>query len=624
MSRHPYGSNLYPNGDHAPNNAAAYNTSYRDGGSLRMEGEHRAGGYGGFHADNNEHPNPLTNGRGLQGPSDNHHRFANNGYGHPPHRAGDRSQADRPLESRAIERGGTQNNSSLYGTGPGGRQIQGTRSAKLKEILKSWDAKLFAKLQAVPEQLDARIADKQFLTAVELLQDALRMIRRSEMESIGALADLRVYFSNQETSLTDILVEELHDHLYLKSPQCQDRWKSYYSASQDSPEQPKSALGAYQLNDAVPAERQKDSFCYIHMLLEALDRLGCLDVAVDRIEQRLPVELFTIVERTNQEVDLHHPMHLRDGGRLESILDVHVRDDKERSAVLEDLLWTLYSKFEAIAEGHRVVHDVVVGIARRNGVRHPDRLGGSFKELWKLYQSELRSLLHDYIATDENNPTRFGRSQPVESNPLQSNRRDRAKVLASESRECFTILMAPQKIFQMVEVDQKSGDLTAEQEELDRILQNSVPGLATKPQRRSGIQRAKDRVSKGGPATHKLLVESSVFNIGILLPPSLTFLQRLKDIVPPNSDIAISTLTTFLDDFLVNVFLPQLEESVTELCAQSHIGRDAFQEDPQWRQWAPRPILKVLLTEELKRTAKLNHTEHSFILDLDQDLLQIA
>lgn len=153
--------------------------------------------------------------------------------------------------------------------------------------------------------------------------------------------------------------------------------------------------------------------------------------------------------------------------------------------------------------------------------------------------------------------------------------------------------MVLQRIFQMLEVDQKAGSLTAEQEELEKILQNSVPGLATKSQRRSGVQRTKNRVSKGGPATHKLLVESSVFNIGMLLPPSLTFLQRLKDIVPPGSDIAISTLTTFLDDFLVNVFLPQLEESVTELCAQSYMDRDAFQEDPQWRQRAPRPILKV-------------------------------
>jgi exocyst complex component 4 len=82
-------------------------------------------------------------------------------------------------------------------------------------------------LQLVPDKLEARISEKRFLTAVDILQDALRMIRRSEMESIGALNDLRIYLSNQELSLTDILIEELHNHLYLKSPYCEDRWKAY-------------------------------------------------------------------------------------------------------------------------------------------------------------------------------------------------------------------------------------------------------------------------------------------------------------------------------------------------------------------------------------------------------------
>lgn len=83
------------------------------------------------------------------------------------------------------------------------------------------------KLQLVPERLEAHISEKRFLTAVEILQDALRMIRRTEMENIGALSDLRTYLSNQEVSLTDILIEELHSHLYLKSPYCEDRWKDY-------------------------------------------------------------------------------------------------------------------------------------------------------------------------------------------------------------------------------------------------------------------------------------------------------------------------------------------------------------------------------------------------------------
>ena len=101
-------------------------------------------------------------------------------------------------------------------------------------------------------------------------------------------------------------------------------------------------------------------------------------------------------------------------------------------------------------------------------------------------------------------------------------------------------------------------------------------------------------VTTDGPvASHKLLVDPNVFNISSLLPPSLSFLQRLRDIVPHDSDIAMSTLTSFLDEFLVNVFQPQLEETVTESCTQSFAQLDAFQEDSQWSQHATRPIFKA-------------------------------
>ena len=51
----------------------------------------------------------------------------------------------------------------------------------------------------MPEQLDARLSDKHFLSAVDILQDALRLIRSSNLESIGGLADLKTYLNNQET-----------------------------------------------------------------------------------------------------------------------------------------------------------------------------------------------------------------------------------------------------------------------------------------------------------------------------------------------------------------------------------------------------------------------------------------
>ena len=141
-------------------------------------------------------------------------------------------------------------------------------------------------------------------------------------------------------------------------------------------------------------------------------------------------------------------------------------------------------------------------------------------------------------------------------------------------------------------MDKNSSQLAAEQEELDKILQASVPGLVNKSmdQLRS---RKGDMIMYDSPsAGHKLLVEPSVFNISVLLPPSVSFLQRLKDIVPPDSDIAVSTLTSFLDDFLVNVFNPQLEETVTDMCAQSFMDTDAFQQDPHWADKSRVPIFQ--------------------------------
>ena len=118
----------------------------------------------------------------------------------------------------------------------------------------------------------------------------------------------------------------------------------------------------------------------------------------------------------------------------------------------------------------------------------------------------------------------------------------------------------------------------------------------SKSQRRSGITQGDRSVTYDSPVVgHKLLVDPSVFNISTLLPPSLSFLRRLKDIVPPDSDIAISTLTSFLDDFLVNVFNPQLDETVTDLCNQTFMDLDAYQQDPHWTDHATRPIFKVRL-----------------------------
>jgi hypothetical protein len=149
-------------------------------------------------------------------------------------------------------------------------------------------------------------------------------------------------------------------------------------------------LNITQLEDDASRNPEIDSFQYMYTVIESLNKLGRLDVAVDRLEQRLPIELFNIVGKTNQEIDQRHPGHsgeIVETGNGMPALDYD--GNSGRSHVLREFLTTLYSKFTAIAEGHRAVHDIVAGIVAREGLRHSEHLMGGFKEMWKLYQSEV-------------------------------------------------------------------------------------------------------------------------------------------------------------------------------------------------------------------------------------------
>ncbi|KLU90029.1 exocyst complex component sec8 [Magnaporthiopsis poae ATCC 64411] len=461
-------------------------------------------------------------------------------------------------------------------------------------------------LRQVPDQLEARISEKRFLTAVEVLQTALRKLTKPELDGIGALVDLRSYLANQETALMDILVEELHEHLYLKSPYCQERWQNL-AKSQGSLSEAFAGdinlapflgvLDTMDLDRAVQEDPgrnpEADTFYYISLVIESLNKLGRLEAAVDTLKQRLPVELFSIVNETINEVDQKHPSSLRGGSTGPQGLHVYgSRETQLRADVIYDLLWTLYGKFEAIAEGHRVLHEYIKSLIRREGAGNNIALLGSFKELWNLYQNEIRSLLHSYVTTDAD-VYHFNSPKPGASSNGASKMR--------------------QDLFKFSDSDVKSAEMTIEYEELDGIIRAAVPGLTSgtrkpgdkKQQQQQGQGVGRGDVGKRGNGiggfegnsrqsgdVHKSLVEPSVFNMSLLLPPTLVFLQRLKGIVPPGSDLATSTLTSFLDNFLVNVFQPQLDETLGKLSDTVFGESDSFQQDPDWSLMARRPVFK--------------------------------
>lgn len=133
-----------------------------------------------------------------------------------------------------------------------------------------------------------------------------------------------------------------------------------------------------------------DSLNYIRLTLEALNQLGHLSNAIATVNQRLPVELNRLVDKTNREVDVRHPSALVSrkgyGGKSN---DFGLAENDVRVAVVHDLLFTLYSKFEAVMEGHRIIYDSLNGIAQREDIQNPLPWNSGFVEVWQLIQSEV-------------------------------------------------------------------------------------------------------------------------------------------------------------------------------------------------------------------------------------------
>ena len=110
------------------------------------------------------------------------------------------------------------------------------------------------RLRLVPDVLESLISEKRLLQAAVLLVRSLKTIKKQDMLDIGAVADLRAYLIGQESvraicfvdadmpsitnhyvqALRDILIDELHNHLYLKSFWCENRWVAYVVGQQSS------------------------------------------------------------------------------------------------------------------------------------------------------------------------------------------------------------------------------------------------------------------------------------------------------------------------------------------------------------------------------------------------------
>ncbi|KAI0785469.1 Sec8 exocyst complex component-specific domain-containing protein [Irpex lacteus] len=573
-----------------------------------------------------------------------------------------------------------------------------TRTQTLEEMLRILDQIEY--LRSVPDVLESLISEKRLLQAAVLLVRSLKLINKQDMLDIGALSDLRSDLTSQETIIRDILVDELHSHLYLRSLWCDARWAAYVPGQQTfptleieeeglpktempmSPDSPSPLLRRAKLlsrylddlqtrpneaplevedqnyrhsasistlqsststslglaalasrgsltnlaggsmigNAGASSNRdpESDSFTYIETLLESLAVLGKLGHALDVVSQKLPQEIYSLVETTLDEVSERAEYGRRTsvivtsgstmgrdsvyfladssngipsmvgssvaastsmadrGGLLPATLlrlsALEMSTKRTDQEVLRDLFWTLYSKLDAVAQGLRVVYEVSNRIGSRRDFKDSSgtKPGSLFPlaEIWDPVQAEIRTLLNDYI-TDEEQGVSSGRNPISSINEVLRNGRyfrDKTK-----------------PVFRFADTDLKLSTkvLKAQEDELIRVLKDTVPGLV-QGSTESAVQQTLSAVGSDdrllGPGQHhRLLIHPDAFHVSVLFQPTLAFMDRLSEILPSGHESS------------------RASNKVSDIFHHAVTSPDAFQPDLTSKQLSPQPLIKVVV-----------------------------
>ncbi|KAI9476110.1 MAG: Sec8 exocyst complex component-specific domain-containing protein [Benjaminiella poitrasii] len=506
------------------------------------------------------------------------------------------------------------------------------KSQQYKEMLSILE--IIEELRTTPEKIDMLMESKHVLSASKLLSNSLKQAMNKDMMQIGALDDIRRTLKSQKNALYDLLIEELHNHLYLKNSYCENRRIVYSPQQQDLPEISIKPREFKELKPSNVSKEQKedseifsmendilvedldknpetDSYYYMEIIMESLSVLGDIPAALQTIQERLSVEIHALIDRTISEVEQRHinqwvQTYKKDKNSDEN--DIYCLDkanSEAKNEILKDLLWTLYSNLESVLRGHRFVETCTRRIKKRllsersNNAEEASSASSiniyHFHEIWRPVQTEIRSLLQDYLTSSDQNIVSVNESSTVKN---FSGKREKPKQL-------FTFAETSED----VELNEAYDKL---KQKLFLSYRKQVPGFnsskSSNTTHHSTIvdKYANDMSSK----EHKVLVTPDAYNVSVLLKPTMAFLQRLREVFPNYDDQNEEGFGSFLDDFAVNVFLPQIEEKVMQLIHHATVGLDAFQDARDYKNYSRYPIAKsaVALISVIQSLCRTMHS----------------
>ncbi|KAI0216777.1 exocyst subunit [Massospora cicadina] len=552
-----------------------------------------------------------------------------------------------------------------------------SKAKQYKEMLHILD--LLDEIKVVPDRLESLFRDKYYLTGIRLLISTLKQLDTPALAPIKATTEIRRTLTKVKNTLHEALIEEIHNHVYLKvhldeefdnlsgfssMDKFQEMVAKYLSNDFDDQHLPVTLVRSptaspgeqlkwVELEEDLTADPEVDTLNFLRIVVISLRLIGKLPEALAMIKARAPVELYQLVDKTINEVDAlrekSDPLQLKPGLKADAAvgeggpptlqpLGPHSQE------TLDSLVGRLYQKFILVLGHHHFIGLLVQTLHQSSrgaaspfpeeafAVPNPTNLNRrvswlkltkesqapsyTVKEVWAAIQSEIRSILFDYI-TDPQLQT-MGVTDTVTSiNDSMRGKdvRDLRKPiykfhgddLATRRPLCGASELSEK--FQAYEQVRARVSGSAGSDAAKRLFTphgSHLPILeGGSPARRppaSGsaltINLASIAVDKYSLASnlsteHRLLTAPDIYNIAVLFPHTLNFLKRAQ-LFLNDRDLEPLGTESFLHDFFTSSFLPQMELKAQQHLKLATAGPQAFQISTQLVSGHGRPLLNCV------------------------------
>ncbi|KAJ2354236.1 exocyst subunit, partial [Coemansia sp. RSA 2618] len=443
----------------------------------------------------------------------------------------------------------------------------------------------------VREEVAAYAKEKRFLTAAGKLVEDMQFVFDAQLTPIEALSGLRQQLEAEKAELLQRIIDELHSHVYLKSPYCERRM----GTEADEGSRP----GRQRIRRARKARRtqesgggddegspEADSFAYVEMLLESLATLESTGMALQEIKGAISRELSRLIDGVVAEVEERNRALLGRAGAQ--------ADDE----VLHDFARILFARLEAVLEYHEYVLDVAghVGGGERYSLTSPQALHASrhaslpyaLADVWEAVKTEVLALLRNYLVADD---AQAGAAAEAHGAGM----RDLFHMERGDVGGAVEALYA--------QVEAQFQDLTAAAP--DRRRELTAPAVVD------------EYADAQNSLQHKLLAAPDIEHAPALLGMALEFTRRVApmlaepspsvtsppglspavrrsvggDMSPSSGLPSVSDADEFLQAFFTKTYLAHAEAQATRLFDAVTAASDAFEIDPGTR-FGGRPVLR--------------------------------